>query len=122
MKTDEMYADVINELFDGAMQNVTPDLINDNVKYVADKMVTDIAQCSKGFRKLEFDLIYSATVGNLFGKLLEEIVKNGFARDYVASEIGNFLETLLPNVRYKTCVMAARSKYRSQMEIALLGL
>lgn len=128
-QVQEAYAKTIEILFNGAAK-ATPEQITPEVIKQVDTMVQEIAKCSKLITELSFKLIYKAAMMAVVNPLVDEYTNNFYTRLFIKQGGGKSWEKVLlewvhslqGNRRHVTCVITARSRWRSPIEIALLGL
>lgn len=130
---NEAYAKTIDILFNGAVR-ATPEQITPEVIEKVDKMIREIVNCSKALTELSFKLIFQATVGNNIANTVDKYVENfwvrlffiydpaGSALSPVVDVLVKWVQTLNKHRQHKFCVITARSRWRSPIEIALMGI
>lgn len=116
------YINVINDLFNNSFGDISPDMITDDVIELVDKMLVSIAECSKAFFKIEFELIYKFAISNMVGSILSALISNGAVVSGTNGLIKSWLKKQLAHPIYKNCVIVARSKYRSELAMKLMGI
>ncbi len=123
------YAKTIEILFNGAV-TATPDQITPEVIKKVDTMIQEIAKCSKLMTELSFKLIYKAAMMAIINPLVDEYTNNFYTRLFIKQGGGKSWEKVLlewvhslqGNRRHAACIITARSRWRSPIEIELLGL
>ena len=105
----EMYADVINKIFEGNM-HVESNEITQDVADTAEQMCSEIVKCSQSIAALGFDIIYTLTVGPLIPGIIAKV-------GAVAGKelIKDWLTALFKNYQSVICVNSAKANYRSHL-------
>lgn len=134
----KMYAGMINELFGGAVR-ATPDQINETICLYVDQMVYDIEKCSKDIASFAFGAFYTFTFAHFTKFAIDYALAKWYPGISLGREISrwlategidtglndylsNWIATLIGNRRFVACVYTARVKWRSKIEIELLGI
>lgn len=132
------YADLINELFGGAV-HATPEQINATLCLYTEEMVRDITNCSKDIASFAFGTFYTFVLSHFTKYAIDYALAkwrpgisllNEFEHWAATQGIhtgiseysSNWIATLIGNRRFVGCVYAARVKWRSKFEIELLGI
>lgn len=127
-QTNEAYAKTIDILFNGAVK-AHPNDINADVIHDVDMMIQEIAKCSASITELSFKLIYKAATMAV-SPVIDAYTNNFYQRLFIKQGGGkswekvllNWVQKLQGNRRHMLCVITARSRYRTKIELALLGL
>ena len=128
MLTQELknvYANTIGIVFNGVLR-ATPEQINDQVVTDVDKMLVEIAQCSKGVSSFGFDVLYQLILSNPVGKAVDNIVENFFLHYKITTKIEDVLKdwvmALASKYQYRPCLDGARVNWKSKIELDLLNI
>lgn len=109
------YVLFIQSVWQGAI-SATIDQINDDVRNVANTVFLEIQNCSRAL--LAVDMIYQ----NFYtATSLGDVIKN-IIQGTITGTIDGWINVILGNSQYKTCVTATALKWKSEMRLALLGL
>lgn len=124
----EAYVKAIEILFNGAVA-ATPDQISEQVIKDVDVMIREITKCSASLTELSFKLIYKAAM-MVASPIIDDYTNNFYTRLFIKQGGGkswekillDWIKALQGNRRHMLCLITARTKWRSKIEIELLGL
>ena len=130
-QVQEAYVKAIWVLFGGAVQ-ATPSQITPQVIQDVDKMIVEIANCSRNIAQIGIDIIYKVTIGRVvdmatgffdnivIDTLLDQATGN--IQDKIETLFSEWVHRLIGNRRFVGCLYQARRNWRSKIEIELLGI
>ena len=120
-KKKEIYAQLIDVLFAGAVK-ARPEDITQDVAMVVGEMMQAIAKCSQNFAKFGFVVVYQLTIGVTIGFIIDSFLESKLVSGSVSFVLSQWVMKLLANRQFAPCVNSARAAFRSKIEIALMGL
>lgn len=112
----EFYALFINQVYDGAL-NVSANDITPEVVEVVDGMFLAIRECSKAMASTH--AVYSAFYGNAITSL-SALMKA--LRKAAVETTKNWLKVTQENAAYRSCMKATALRWRSPLQMALMGI
>lgn len=132
-QVQKAYAETISILFSGSIQAKPADITAHVIQKV-DTMITEIAQCSKAITELSFALIFQAAVGYPVATITDILTNNilirlwlmhdpkGTALSPIHTVLQDWIHALTSNYRHIACVTTARAKWRSAIQMELMGV
>lgn len=134
-KIKEKYAQAIQILFDGAIE-VLPDQINDEIMLCVDRMILDIAHCSKNITAFAFDTFYQFVFAHFTQHALQYALNKinpshsllssfivwlgaEYSDNQLSDSLSEWVATLARKRQFIGCVYTARLKWRSRIELEL---
>ena len=115
MANESYYVEFIRKVWQGSLSADTSQ-INSDVRSIANTVFLEIQKCSKAFLALDitYQLFYTAS------GLLDVIVN--IVSGAITGSISGWVDVILGNSQYRTCILTAALKWKSVMALALLGL
>ena len=121
----QAYVDAIRILFNGVL-TATPDQINERVIADVDKMLKEIATCSKALANLGFDLVYDLILDKKVEEGLKTVIENFLVRYFTLNKVKDIIQDwvlkMVSDVRFKICLDSARVNWKSRIAEDLLDL
>ncbi|MFC3874893.1 hypothetical protein [Neisseria musculi] len=117
--TQEMkvvYAGIIQKFYDGALR-AAPEDITPEAADIVDQMLNAVKECSKAY--LAADAVFSVFYGKT--PLTGEWIWTKLGKDALGM-VGKWRDVLYNNRRYRSCVVAVALRWRSPLQIVLLGI
>lgn len=128
--TNEAYVGIINKLFDGQMQDNTPQNITPEVVQLINTMTDEIVKCSRAYlgTHIVYMTFYTATsIDDILiayggGQAVDWLDTNPPYTNNPMKTFIDWIDVLMGNRQYKSCVTIAKAKYLSPVQLALYGL
>lgn len=130
-QTQIAYAQAINILFGGVVQ-ARPEQITEEAIRMTDKMIAEIANCSRNIAQIGIDIIYKLTIGRVidmatgfFDNLLIDTLADQATSKYqekIKELFSEWVHRLIGNRRFAGCLYQARRNWRSAIEMELMGI